>query len=125
MKALKITYWATTAIIGLMMLFSAYAYMAKPEMKAGFEHLGYPGYFRIELAIAKIIGVILLLVPVHSYLKQMAYAGFGIVFISAFIAHTSAGDPVSMRIAPLIFLGLLAVSYYTHIRQPAVQIARK
>lgn len=111
MKATKITYWVTTSIISLMMTYSAFAYLTKPEMAQAFKHLGFPDYFRIELAIAKVIAALLLLVPVLPKIKEWAYAGLFIVFISAFIAHSASGDPVAMRVAPLIFLAILVVSY--------------
>jgi len=112
MKKNKIIYWASTGIIGAMMLFSAYGYLTSEAMKAAFVHLGFPGYFRIELAIAKITGAIVLLVPViPKRIKEFAYFGFAITFISAFIAHTSSGDPISVAIMPLLFSGILLVSY--------------
>ena len=64
MKTTKIIYWATTALLALMMTFSAYSYLTQAEMKQGFEHLGFPDYFRVELAIAKVLGVVALLAPV-------------------------------------------------------------
>jgi hypothetical protein len=112
MKKNKIIYWTATGILGAMMLFSAFGYFTNEEMKAAFVHLGFPAYFRIELAIAKIIGVFVLLVPfIHKEIKDMAYVGFAITFISAFIAHRSSGDPMSVAIMPIIFLGILAVSF--------------
>ena len=120
MKVFKITYWATTAVFSLMMAFSAYAYVTQPEVKQGFVHLGFPDYFRVELAVAKLLGAAVLLAPVATRFKEWAYAGFGIVLISAFIAHTAAGDPLSMRIGPLVALALLLASYYTwHKKQQA------
>ena len=114
MKTLKITYWATTALVALMMTYSGYAYLTDPTMKQGFVHLGFPDYFRVELAIAKFIGVIILLAPVSSRVKEWAYAGFVINFISAVIAHLASGDPFSNAVAPLIFLGILLISYFTY-----------
>ena len=87
-------------------------------MAQGFQHLGFSNNFRVELAIAKFIGAIVLLAPVGKRLKEWAYAGFAITFISAFVAHTTAGDPVAMRIAPLIFLVLLIVSYVSYHKLP-------
>ena len=111
MKTNKIIYWAVTGIVSAAMLFSAFSYLINQEMKAAFIHLGFPAYFRVELAIAKIIGVLLLLIPfVNKELKDMAYVGFAITFVSAFIAHTSSGDPLSVAIMPLLFLSLLVVS---------------
>lgn len=118
MKTAKITYWITTAIVTLMMTYSAYAYLTQDEIAKGFHHLGFPDYFRIELAIAKIIGAILLIAPVPPRVKEWTYAGFTIVFISAVIAHTASGDPVGNRIAPAIFLVLLLISYVTYHKKP-------
>jgi hypothetical protein len=117
MKTIKITYWITTAILAVMMVFSAYAYLTKPEIKQGFGHLGFPDYFRVELAIAKLLGAVVLLVPLASRIKEWAYAGFAITFVSAFVAHTALADPVSNRLGPVLFLVLLAVSYLTYHKQ--------
>ncbi|MCR8557488.1 DoxX family protein [Mucilaginibacter sp. BJC16-A38] len=118
MKAIKITYWVTTSIIGLMMIYSAYAYLTQAAVAQGFVHLGFPSYFRVELAIAKLIGAILILTPLSARIKEWAYAGFTITFVSAFIAHTASGDPVSRWVMPVIFLVVLAVSYYTYNKLP-------
>ena len=112
MKATKVFYWILTAIVALMMAFSCYSYLTKPEMAAAFHHLGFPDYFRIELAIAKVIGAILLLVPVPARLKEWTYAGFTFVFVSAFIAHSASGDPVANRVMLLVFLAILGGSYF-------------
>ena len=114
MKTIKITYWITTAIVALMMTYSGYAYLTMDKMEQAFQHLGYPDYFRVELAFAKFIGALLLVLPLNARIKEWAYAGFTITFISAFIAHTFSGDPTSVRIMPVIFLVLLTVSYLTY-----------
>jgi hypothetical protein len=111
MKTTKIIYWVVTSIVAVMMLFSAYSYFSNPDIKTAFVHLGFPDYFRVELAIAKILGALVLLAPVAARYKEWAYAGFAIVFISAFVAHRAAGDTAGVSAAPLVFLLLLAVSY--------------
>jgi hypothetical protein len=111
MKAKKIIYWATTGLIGAAMWMNAYLYFTDPKMAEAFKHLGFPDFFRVELAIAKIIGVIVLLVPVFSSkIKEWAYAGFGITFISAALAHYLANDPTTNSALPLFFLVLLIIS---------------
>ena len=116
MKGIKITYWATTGIVGLMMLFAGYSYLTQDAIRQAFHHLGFPDYFRIELAVAKLIGAVLLLVPLTIRIKEWVYAGFAITFISAFIAHTASGDPISNQISPIIAILLLVVSYVTYHR---------
>lgn len=114
-KTTKIVFWISTGILSLMMLFSAWMYLTNPAVQEAFpHHLGYPGYFRVELAVAKIIGVILLLLPMSLTIKEWAYAGFTITFLSAFITHSAIGDPLGMRISPVISLLLLVCSYYTY-----------
>jgi hypothetical protein len=122
MKTTKITYWTTTGIIALMMAYSGYAYLTQASIDQAFHHLGYPGYFRVELALAKLLGVVLLLAPWKGRIKEWVYAGFFITFVSAFIAHSASGDPAQYRLMPLIFLSLLLVSYFTfhRIQKPAV-----
>jgi len=108
----KIIYWLTTGIIALMMLFSAYSYLTNQEIKAAFVQLGFPAYFRVELAIAKILGAIILILPmIRVRLKEFAYFGFALTFISAFIAHLAIGQPVLASLMPLVFLAVLGVSY--------------
>ena len=114
MKATKITYWITTAIVALMMAYSCYAYLTQDVVKQGFHHLGFPDYFRVELAVAKLLGAILLIAPVSGWIKEWTYSGFVITFISAFIAHTASGDPINNRAMPLIILALLTGSYLTY-----------
>ena len=100
-------------MVSLMMLFTAYSYLTNDEIKAAFVHLGFPSYFRVELAIAKLIGALVLIIPgIPHRIKQFAYFGFAITFVSAFIAHTSSGDPAKVAMMPVIFLIVLAVSYY-------------
>lgn len=113
MKTIKITYYATTAIISGMMLFIAFETLTKPEVKVSMAHLGFPDYFRIELGISKIIGAIFLWLPVRM-LKEFAYFGFAIMFASASLAHFVVGDPSDKVIAGIVFLAILITSYVCH-----------
>ena len=116
MKKNTIIYWVTTSIIALTLAMAAFMYFTNPEVAEGFRHLGFPDYFRIELAWAKIIAVLALLIPqVPLKIKEWAYAGVAIVYVSASIAHCSSGDAMSMVITPLVFLVILMVSnVYLH-----------
>ena len=115
MKKYKTIYWISTGLLGLLMSFSAYAYFTDPDAVENFRHLGFPNYFRVELVLAKIMGVVVLLIPQFPIrMKEWAYACFGLVFISAIVAHYSIGDEMSKVITPAIFLVVLIVSniYY-------------
>jgi hypothetical protein len=88
----KTIYWIVTALFCLQMTFTAYAQLRLPQVAEAFTHLGFPGYFRVELSFAKLLGVVLLLAPVPPRVKEWAYAGFAIDIGSAVIAHLSLGD---------------------------------
>jgi len=89
---MKRAYWIVTALFCLQMSFTAYAQLTLPQVAEAFARLGFPAYFRIELSLAKLLGVVLLLAPVPARVKEWAYAGFAINIVSALIAHLSVGD---------------------------------
>jgi hypothetical protein len=91
-KGFVIAYWIVTALFCLQMAFTAYAQLSLPQVAQMFTHLGFPDYFRVELSWVKLLGVLALLAPVPSRLKEWAYAGFAITLGSALIAHFSVGD---------------------------------
>lgn len=77
---------------------------------AYFKRYGYPIYLIYPLALAKIVGSIVILVNKNKLLKDLAYFGFFFNFILAFFAHYMIAefDPF-----PTIFLVLLLISYFT------------
>ncbi len=91
-KGIVIGFWTVTALFCLQIGFTAYAQLRLPQVAEAFAHLGFPDYFRVELALAKLLGVLLLLAPVPARLKEWAYAGFAITLGSALIAHFAVGD---------------------------------
>src|SRR5690349_7131731 len=91
-KITSIVYWIVTALFCLQMSFTAYAQLRLPQVAEEFAHLGFPAYFRVELSWVKLLGVLLVLVPVPARLKEWVYAGFAINLASALIAHLSVGN---------------------------------
>jgi hypothetical protein len=91
-KTIAAAYWTVTALFCLQMGFTAYAQLRLPQVAESFIHLGFPAYFRVELAWAKLLGVLLMLAPAPSRLKEWVYAGFAINLASALIAHLAVGD---------------------------------
>jgi hypothetical protein len=115
MKTEKIIYWVSTSLISAMMLFAAFGYFTSPVMQEAFVHLGFPDYFRVELGAAKVLGAIALILPwVPGRIKEFAYFGFAVTFVSAFIAHLSSGDPLTVAFNPVMALIFLVVSYITY-----------
>ena len=91
-KGIVIGFWIVTALFCLQIGFTAYAQLRLPQVADAFTHLGFPDYFRLELAWAKLLGVLLLLAPVSARLKEWTYAGFAFTLGSALIAHLAVGD---------------------------------
>jgi hypothetical protein len=116
MKTNQIIYWTTTGIITAMMLFSGISYLTNDELKAAFTTMGFPEFFRVELGLAKILGSLVLIIPaIPLLLRQFAYFGFALTFLSATILHISINDTWSAIAAPIIFFGILTVSFvYFH-----------
>lgn len=93
MKTTKIIYFATTALLTLLMLFSAGMYFFNhAEVAKIFGELGYPTYIIYPLAIAKILGLLAIWSNYSRSLKEWAYAGFFFDFVLALAAHMSVGD---------------------------------
>lgn len=115
MKYLKISYWITTTLFFLFdSVMTAFTFNT-PLAKEGISHLGYPDYFRIELSVFKIIGGVLLILPmVKPKYKEWAYVGFGISIVSAITAHWVV-DGLGMEVGyALIILIILLISYYSY-----------
>ncbi|MGE0562284.1 MAG: DoxX family protein [Flavobacteriales bacterium] len=123
MKNYKIIYWTSTGLFVAYMFLSAYTYLTNKEIKGAFEHLGFTqGYFRIELAVAKILGALALIVPsVPKTLKGFAYAGFTINLISATVAHIAMDyNAYALLIFAII---TLSISYFAYLKiQPKYAI---
>src|SRR5688572_4207083 len=117
MKTTKIIYWTTTALIflfeGVLVALTSNTELAIE----GIRHLGYPDYFRPLPSVFKVTGALVLIVPAfHGRVKEWAYAGFGIVFISAAVSHAAVDGFGAQTVMPLVVLGMLVASYVTYHR---------
>jgi uncharacterized membrane protein YphA (DoxX/SURF4 family) len=116
MKKINIIYWITTGLILALMLWSAIgSFMDNPQGAKMMADLGYKPYLIQFLAVAKILGIIAILVPGFPRLKEWAYAGFAFDMIGATYSMYVSKFPVSQWAPMFIFLALLALSYiYYH-----------
>ena len=114
-KAIKIIFWSTTGIIALTQGVINLLMVSKPETIQGMAHLGYPVYFITMLAILKLLGSIVLIIPqVPHRFKEWAYGCFGIEFLCAAYSLVAVdGFSVNVVIA-FVFLGILSVSYWAY-----------
>lgn len=109
-KTYKIFYWIATILLSLLMLYSALMYVTKTEMIEGFfQSLDYPIYLVFPLAIAKTLGVLMILYRKPLWLMEWAYAGFFFDMALASVAHFKAGDGIGLSAYGIV---LLLVSYF-------------
>ena len=115
MKKTKIIYWIFTVLLIAMMLMSAVtSFMPNPQGEAMMKTIGYPYDVLYLLSVAKILGIITLLVPGFSRLKEWAYAGFTFDLIGATYAFLMVGTPIADLIFMLAGLVFVFGSYIYH-----------
>ena len=111
-KSKLVGYWIATGLLAAAMALTAVAQdlPRAPEVAKTVAHLGYPPYFPLITGPAKLVGAIVLVLPRLLVPKEWAYAGFAILFASAFASHLASGDG-PMAAAPLVAFAILAASY--------------
>ncbi|SMO79379.1 DoxX family protein [Fodinibius sediminis] len=112
MKKIKIAYWTVTILFALAMLQSGIVQLIPTEgSKEVMTLLGYPIYLLTILAIAKLLGAVVLVMGRFKTLKEWAYAGFAFDFIGASASGAYIGE-IQIIIGPLVFLAVMFLSYY-------------
>ena len=115
MKRTKIIYWIfTVLLIGLMLMSAVTSFMPNPQGEAMMKSIGYPYNVLFLLAVAKILGIIALLVPGFARVKEWAYAGFTFDLIGAIYAFYMVGTPFADLAFMLVGLVLVFGSYIYH-----------
>ena len=116
MKKVKIFYWIFTGLMLALMLFSGISGLMNPVPAKALisAHLGYPEYFVPLTSVAKLLGVVAILVPGFPRLKEWVYAGFVFDLVIAIYSFIVVGDPVAGTLP--IFIGLIFIfgSYIFH-----------
>ncbi len=127
MKKTKIAYWIFTGLFAFAMLGSAIPdIMVVPMAVQGFRELGYPTYLIPFLGVAKLLGVIAILVPGYPRIKEWAYAGLVFDLLGATYSVYSIGKAVSDWAPMLVILLVGAGSYvYYHKKLAAIVVASK
>jgi uncharacterized membrane protein YphA (DoxX/SURF4 family) len=114
MKKTKTLYWIFTILFGAFMLFSAIPdILSTPEAVDFMTKLGYPMYFLPFIGVAKVLGVIAILIPGFPRIKEWAYAGlmYDLIGATYSIAATTGivnGLPIFLFVA----LGFCSYIFY-------------
>lgn len=112
-KRNKIVYWIATLWLALGMASTGIVQLLHvKEETDSMAYLGYPAYFLTLLAVWKFLGVITVLIPKFTLLKEWAYAGFFFAMSGAIYSHIASGDAVKELLPPLLLLVLTLVSWY-------------
>ena len=112
-KRNKIIYWVATLWVALGMTATGIVQLTKQkEEVAMIAHLGYPVYFLTILGVWKILGVVTVLTPKFTLLKEWAYAGFFFSMSGALFSHLAVGDGGKEFFGPALLLVLTVISWY-------------
>jgi len=113
MKKTKIFYWIITGLFAAFMLFSSIPdIMMVPDAVTMITGLGYPKYLIPFLGVAKLLGVIAILLPGFPRLKEWAYAGLFFDLIGATYSAISMGGFQPAILFMVLPIGFLFLSYY-------------
>jgi hypothetical protein len=113
MRKLNILYWISTGLFALFMGMSGVQNMlsTEPSIKLISTDLGYPLYIIPFLGVAKLLGVIGILVPVHPRLKEWAYAGLFFDLIGAMYSGIAVNGFEPLMLTMIIPFALMGLSY--------------
>ena len=116
MKKINILFWIFNGLLALAMLTSAIPNLiSSAQWVEIFKSLGYPAYLLPFLGVAKLLGIIAIVVPGFPRLKEWAYAGFAFDIIGALYSCIAVGTPLTDLWVFVIYLAVLALSYiYYH-----------
>ena len=115
-KRNKAIYWVATGWLALGMLSTGVVQLLQAKEVQGaldmITHQGYPAYLLSLLGVCKVLGVVAVLVPGFTLVKEWAYAGFFFMMSGAIFSHIATGDPISAIVPALLLLALTIVSWY-------------
>jgi hypothetical protein len=116
MKRTVLLYWVFTVLFAGLMAFSAIGGI-KPStdaIKLLHDTLGYPVYFIRFISIAKLLGIIAILIPELNKIKEWAYAGLFFDLAGAIYSNIAVGgfDPSMLFLLIWVVAGVLSYYYW-------------
>lgn len=116
-KTIKTLYWIFTLLFAALMIFSSWSSILVTDdaVKLINGMLGYPVYFIPFTGWAKVLGSIVLLLPIRGRLKEWAYAGLFFDLVAAVysgIAVSKAFDPLMLTMLVWFVPGVLSYIYW-------------
>lgn len=127
MKRTKILSWIFRGLFALIMLSTALpnVLMSPDSIELIHTKLGYPQYFIMFVGIAKILGVVGILVPGYPRLTEWAYAGLFFDLSAATYSGIAVEGFHPMQLFMLVFFlpGVLAYIFYHKDRRNSLNAA--
>jgi hypothetical protein len=112
MKKVNIYFWICTGtLIPALGIGSILGILSHPGAVEPFVHLGYPAYLAPFLGVARILGLIAIIVPRYPRVKEWAYAGLAFDIIGAIYSQIVTGQPISHMVFPFMALLTISCSY--------------
>jgi len=116
MKKTKTLFWIMTGIFLAFMLFASVPEILNThDIKIFMVHLGYPDYLTPFLGIAKVLGIVAIIIPGYPRIKEWAYAGLAFDLIGATysgIANDGFKPQESFMLLPIAFLVISYILYH-------------
>lgn len=121
-KRNKIIYWVSTLWLSLGMISTGIVQIMHVKEEVDMvAQLGYSTNFLTLLGVWKILGVIVVLAPGLTLIKEWAYAGFFFAMSGAMYSHIAVGNSINEVWPPLLLLVLTITSWY--FRPPQRRVA--
>jgi hypothetical protein len=116
MKKTNILYWVFTILFALIMLSTAIPNIMMTPDSVDLIHtkLGYPEYFIMLVGIAKVLGVIGILIPGYPLVREWSYAGLFFDLTAATVSGIVVDGFHPMQLFMLVFFAPGVVSYIYH-----------
>ena len=112
-KRNTIIYWVATVWLSLGMVSTGIVQLIPlDEEVEKMIQLGYPPYFPTIIGVWKLLGVIAVLAPKLSLVKEWAYAGFAFLMSGAIFSHLAVNDGLLEYFGPSLLLILTMVSWH-------------
>ena len=113
MKKINIFFWICTGnLIPGLGIGSIYGIILHPGSTEQFVRLGYPVYLAPFLGVARILALIVIVIPKYPRLKEWAYAGLAFDIIGAIYSQIVTGQTLTSLFFPVIAILFLTGSYF-------------
>ena len=125
MKRIKVLYWVFTGLFVVTMLLSTIPniFVSADSIALITTQLGYPEYIIPFLGVAKLFGIIAILIPGVPRLTEWGYAGLFFDLIGATYSAIAVEGFHAPQLGMLIFFGLGALSYIYYHKKRAASVA--